>query len=142
MSDDPTFALLIGRWGGWPPHTALLIRTLQANAPAFHFFLLSEAPPPGVFLPQNVEFVKLPLQALAARMRWTVGLTAPLTTENARGRMSDGEPGRDAVFSSAKVSDLKPMWGEVFESLLKPFAWWGYLQEDVLLGGQIEKIWQ
>jgi len=37
--------------------------------------------------------------------------------------------------STAKTNDLKPMWGEVFaDSLLRGYEWWGYLQEDVLLG--------
>ena len=37
--------------------------------------------------------------------------------------------------SSAKVNDLKPMLGEAFEQdLLRGYDFWGWLQEDVLVG--------
>ena len=35
---------------------------------------------------------------------------------------------------AAKVNDFKPMWGEAFSDWLAGYDWWGYLQEDVLLG--------
>ena len=37
--------------------------------------------------------------------------------------------------SNAKINDFKPTFGEVFaEDILRPYDWWGYLQEDILLG--------
>ena len=36
--------------------------------------------------------------------------------------------------SRQKTNDFKPMWGEAFADLLAPYRFWGYMQEDVLLG--------
>jgi hypothetical protein len=36
--------------------------------------------------------------------------------------------------SSAKTNDLKPLLGEALAPLLAPYDWWGYLQEDLLVG--------
>jgi len=36
--------------------------------------------------------------------------------------------------STSKVSDLKPMLGEIFARILAPYDFWGFIQEDVLLG--------
>ena len=64
-------------------------------------------------------------EALRQRMRATVGLR--LSTLSAGGTFGSG-------VSAAKVNDLKPMWGVVFADMLARYAWWGYLQEDLLLG--------
>lgn len=115
----PSIAVLIGRWGGWPPWMPLLLRTLATN-PAINFFLLSDSPPLQT-LPSNVAFQNCPLSALLDRLRRTVGCR--LRSLSSSGTFNSG-------VSAAKVNDLKPMWGEAFsEDLLHGFEWWGYLQE-------------
>ena len=48
---------------------------------------------------------------------------------------SSRDPSTCYDMSSAKVNDFKPTFGEAFaRDLLAPYAWWGWLQEDVLLG--------
>ena len=42
---------------------------------------------------------------------------------------------RASGVSASKLNDFKPMLGEAFASdLLQPYDWWGYLQEDLLIG--------
>ena len=36
--------------------------------------------------------------------------------------------------SAPVLTDLKPFFGAAFSDVLAPFEWWGYLQEDLLLG--------
>lgn len=76
-------------------------------------------------LPSNVRHVPLTLAQLLARLRATVGVR--LTTLSASGTYGSG-------VSSAKTNDFKPMFGVAFAELLRPYAWWGYLQEDLLVG--------
>ena len=118
-----SLALLVGRWGGWPGWTPLFLRTLGSN-PTIDFLLLSDRRP-AALLPPNVRHVPLDLEALLARLRRTVGCT--LTTLRATGRFASGP-------SAAKTNDLKPFWGTAFADLLTPYRWWGYLQEDLLVG--------
>ena len=121
----PSVGVLIGRWGRWPPWTPLLLRSLGAN-PTITFILLSDEPPRWTPLPANVVFHRCPLGELLERLRRTVGCR--LRTLSAGGTFASG-------VSAAKVNDLKPMWGEAFAAdLLRGFEWWGYLQEDVIVG--------
>ena len=123
-----SIALLIGRWGAWPPWTPLLLKTLAAN-PTIDFYLLSDANPTdghaASALPANIHHVPLTLGQLLDRLRKTVGCT--LHSLKATGTYGSG-------VSSAKTNDLKPMFGLVFETLLRGYTWWGYLQEDLLVG--------
>ena len=121
----PSIALLVCRWGGWPGWTPLLLRGFTLN-PTIDFLLLADAPPaPEALLPRNVRNVPLTLDALLARLRSTVGCT--LKTLRASGTFASGP-------SAAKTNDLKPMFGVAFADLLQPYDWWGYLQEDLLVG--------
>lgn len=136
----PCVAVLIGRWGtattGWPATMHLLLRSLSTNR-RIDFYLLSEQPPSGR-LPANVHFRNWTLDALYARLSQTVGLRLPNGSADLRSdsRTSAGPgflAGRD--ISGSKVNDLKPMWGDAFGAdLLAGYDWWGYMQDDVLLG--------
>ena len=117
--------IVIARWQGWPGWTPLLIRTLAFNE-LIHFHLLSDVEPPVAPLPQNVLFHRWTLRHLLLRMQRTVGLQ--LESISASGRQAGND------MSSAKINDLKPMLGEAFADLLRPYDWWGYLQEDLLVG--------
>ena len=123
---SPSIALLIGRWGRWPGWTPLLFRTFALN-PTIAFYCLSDTPPAvdSSRLPTNVRHIPLTLPQLLRRLRETVGLK--LTTLSASGSFKAG-------VSAAKTNDLKPMWGVAFADLLHRFDWWGYLQEDLLVG--------
>jgi len=114
----------VGRWGGWPPWTPLMLQTLAAN-PTVTFLLLSEELPANVAIPANVEHHTWTLEALLRRLQSTVGVR--LRSLGASGVLSNG-------VSAAKVNDFKPMWGEAFQKELRRFEWWGYMQEDVVLG--------
>ena len=122
----PSIALLVGRWGRWPGWTPLLLRSFEMN-PTIDFLLLSDVSP--VFqetqLPTNVWYIRLTLDAMLARLRATVGCT--IKTLQATRAFATGP-------SAAKTNDLKPFWGVAFRDLLRSYSWWGYLQEDVLLG--------
>jgi hypothetical protein len=132
--------MLIGRWGtaatGWPATMPLLLRSLSTNT-RIDFYLLSEQPP-AARLPANVHFRNWTLDALYARLSQTVGLRLPNGSADLRSdsRTSAGPgflAGRD--ISGSKVNDLKPLWGEAFGAdLLAGYDWWGYMQDDVLLG--------
>lgn len=103
----------------------MFLRTLAAN-PTISFLLLSEEPPPNFgAMPANVEHHAWTLEALLRRLQRTVGVR--LRSLGASGVLANG-------VSAAKVNDFKPMWGEAFESELRRFEWWGYMQEDVVLG--------
>ena len=123
----PPVAIFTGRWGSWPGWMPLVLKSLSHNTWA-HFILLSEAPPRAL-LPANVIFHNLSIESLEFKMREKVGLNVNLSV---RDTSANGEA---TGMSTAKTNDLKPMWGEVFaDSLLRGYEWWGYLQEDVLLG--------
>ena len=118
-----SLALLVGRWGHWPAWTPLLLRTLAAN-PTVAFYMLSDVTP-APKLPDNVRHISLTLPQLLARLRRTVGVR--LKSLTASGTYGSG-------VSSAKTNDFKPMFGAAFADLLSGYAWWGYLQEDLLVG--------
>ena len=123
----PSVAIFIGRWGSWPGWMPLVLKSLSLNTWA-HFILLSEAPPRAL-LPANVIFHNLSIESLEFKMREKVGLNVNLSVRDTSAN------GGATGMSTAKTNDLKPMWGEVFaDSLLRGYEWWGYLQEDVLLG--------
>ena len=70
--EPPSIGLLVARWGGWPPWTPFLLRTMAAN-PDVTFLLLSDHQPPTE-RPANVEFVHMPLEALLSRLQSAIGL--------------------------------------------------------------------
>lgn len=113
----------------------LLLRTLEFND-RLDFYLLSDLRPPAA-LPKNVHALNCTLDALYQRLARTVGLQLPggsaVLKAQARRTGKGFMAGRD--ISESKVNDLKPMWGTAFaEDLLVGYDWWGYLQDDVLLG--------
>ena len=120
-------AVLVARWGGWPGWTPLYLRALAANRALVDFHLITDAPPPMAGeLPPNVAIHLWSVSRLLERLRETVGCTLTELTTN-------GTAGRHRM-STAKVNDLKPAFGEAFADILQGYAWWGWLQEDVLLG--------
>mmetsp|Transcript_63142 Transcript_63142/g.104995 ORF Transcript_63142/g.104995 Transcript_63142/m.104995 type:complete len:438 (+) Transcript_63142:189-1502(+) len=127
-------AILIGRWGGWPSYTTLLLRTIASNS-LFDFFFISDRPPADS-LPPNAKFSYLTLTGLLQRLNRSVGLrlhdAAALRVEDRFRPIIGGISSKD--YSAAKTNDLKPLWGEAFADLLDGYRWWGYAQEDILLG--------
>ena len=109
-------AIFVARFGGWPSLTPLLLKSFGLNR-KFDFILLGDVSP-GQALPPNVVFRPTTLDALAARLSRTVGLKVGLGSAS----------NRTGGWSSAKVNDLKPMFGEAFEDVLAGYGWWGYIQ--------------
>ncbi|KAL1500257.1 hypothetical protein AB1Y20_012925 [Prymnesium parvum] len=130
----PCVAIFVARWGGWPAHTPLLLRSYASN-PSVDFLVLGDsAPCAATMLPPNVHFLGWSLPELAERMRSWVGMRVErLHVASRYVNHSLGRWGR-GIFSSAKTNDLKPMWGEAFADVLADYHWWGYAQEDVILG--------
>jgi hypothetical protein len=134
----PRVGLMIARWGGWPAWMPVLLKTLGAvpspgpNRTSITILLLGEAPP-ATPLPPCVRFHLLTLGALVRSLR-PLGCSLDDGQSCARlPRLSVGGVYSSGV-SSAKTNDLKPLMGEALAPLLAPYDWWGYLQEDVLVG--------
>jgi len=94
------------------------MRTLEAND-AHDFYLLGDVFP-HVHLPKNVRFMNISRADLDTRVHAVIGKHAG--TSNSHG------------YYVSKLSDWKPLFGEIFADLLKPCKWWGVMQEDQLLG--------
>ncbi len=114
----PTICLLVARWGPWPPWLPLLLRGYAANRDV-RFTLLGDTQPEPP-LPPNVQYTPWPLPRLLRRLSQRIGFSA--------GKLSVNN------HSTSKISDLKPMFGHVFSDLLQGCAYWGNLQDDVVLG--------
>mmetsp|Transcript_15352 Transcript_15352/g.29949 ORF Transcript_15352/g.29949 Transcript_15352/m.29949 type:complete len:468 (-) Transcript_15352:444-1847(-) len=119
--------LLILRWGGWPPWYPLVLKTMSTNH-NIDFHLLSDTPPAQTPLPRNVYFHNVSVNNLLRR--FTLIAQSKLTSLRIGGLLGTNSN----TMSASKISDLKPMLGEVYQDLLQPYLYWGYLQEDVLLG--------
>lgn len=129
-------ALLVTRWGpSWPSFIALYLLTLAHN-PSFDFILVGDTPPASrsglpLPLPSNVRFVHIPLDTLRQRLRETT--RGVLTNAPSLGKQGlffgGGGRGQDA-----KTNDFKPLFGEAFADVLRNYEWWGYIQEDMILG--------
>ena len=98
----------------------MVARTIALN-PTVRFQLLGDtAPELHGGLPPNARFKSLSLKDLKARVRKRLEVHTPASLAV-------------AGFHS-KVSDLKPMFGALLPELLSGCDWWGYMQEDELLG--------
>jgi len=126
-------ALIMARWGEWPAWLPIVTRTLAAN-PSTTFLLVGDRAPQQQ-LPSNARHVPCTLEQLRERARQRLGATriAKLDGASVAGRLANRA-------SAAKTNDLKPMFGELFSDELAPFSWWGYLQEDALLGS-LDRLW-
>lgn len=123
----------MARWGEWPAWLPIVTRTLAAN-PTVAFLLVGDRSPQEQ-LPSNARHVPCTLEQLRERVRQRLGATriAKLDGASVAGRMANRA-------SAAKTNDLKPMFGELFSDELSSFSWWGYLQEDALLG-RLDVLW-
>ena len=66
-------------------------------------------------VPANVRFIKLSGPDIEGLVRRKLGI--PVSLEQAR-----------------KLCDLKPAFGKIFEDHLRDFPWWGYCDNDMVLG--------
>jgi len=134
----PHVGLMIARWGGWPAWMPVLLKTLGAvprpgpNGTSITFLLLGEAPPASP-LPPSVQFHRLTLGGLV-RSLLPLGCSLDDGQGCARLPMLAVSGVYASGVSSAKTNDLKPLLGEALAGLLAPYDWWGYLQEDLLVG--------
>ena len=116
--------LLTTRWGSWPAFMPFVLRAFASNT-AIDFHLISDAPLPWS-LPSNARAHLLTVAGFLQLVRSTIG--ANLTGMEVGGVHSVHR------MSTSKISDLKPMMGEIFADILAPYAFWGHVQEDVILG--------
>lgn len=116
----PTHQLCLAlmRWGEWPPWISATMRTLELN-PSVRFLVLGDARPAVAVWPSNCEFYRQSVSDVLERVRARLGAS----------------PGQLGVSgSSSKISDFKPLLGDLYPDLLAGCDFWGYMQEDQLLG--------
>lgn len=131
-------ALIVTRWGTWPSFTPVYLHTLAHNR-AIDFLLLGDRAPSHadvpIDLPANVRFLSLPLRTMLERMRNVTSSDFPGAAAIQDAAIADpsffGGGGKGA---GAKTNDFKPLLGECFPDLLSGYHWWGYIQEDMILG--------
>mmetsp|Transcript_32888 Transcript_32888/g.54324 ORF Transcript_32888/g.54324 Transcript_32888/m.54324 type:complete len:414 (+) Transcript_32888:58-1299(+) len=125
--------ITIARWGSWPQYTSLLFRTIAHN-PRLDFHILSDVPFPqyhNLFSANNLFYHNVTQKRFLEMLNEATG--SSLSSMALGGYSSDGS----AVgfqMSGSKISDVKPLFGEVLHKILEPYAYWGFLQEDVLIG--------
>ena len=116
---EPSLCLLLARWGGWPGWFALILRTMELN-PTVQFHLLGDKPPKTT-LPRNTRFHRVRSSELVSRVRAATGVRPPKFALTGWGH-------------TAKVNDIKPLFGLLFAELLQNCEWWATMQDDMLLG--------
>ena len=137
MSND--VALIVTRWGGWPTYVSLYLHTLAHN-PTIDFLLLGDKAPArsgsALLLPTNVKFIHFPLSALLKRLREVTSdlVTDAVALRDSNSGQFDGGLKANTGGNVAKTNDLKPLYGEAFSDLLSGYTFWGYIQEDMILG--------
>ena len=110
--------LFLLRWGEWPPWSSLLLHSMERN-PTMRFLLVGDQAPMAARWPNNCHFHRFSLHAVLERVRSSLGIA----------------PARMSVAGGAsKISDLKPMLAHLFPEMLGGCAFWGWLQEDQVLG--------
>ena len=88
--------------------------------PTVRFLLIGDQRPRVHRWPTNARFFKLSLRSALMRARQKLGV-APAEGLSLRG-------------GGSKISDFKPMLAHLFPEKLAGCDFWGYLQEDQLLG--------
>ena len=116
---QPSLCLLLARWGGWPGWFALILRTMELN-PTVQFHLLGDKPPKST-MPRNARFHRVRSSELVSRVRAATGVRPPKFALTGWGH-------------TAKVNDIKPLFGVLFAELLQRCEWWATMQDDMLLG--------
>ena len=115
----PSLCFLLARWGGWPAWLPLTLRGMATN-PTVDFLLLGDRPVKHT-LPHNVRFHSLRPAALVSRLRNASGVRPAQFALTGWGH-------------TAKVNDLKPLFGLLFADILQKCDWWVTMQDDMLLG--------
>lgn len=115
-----TVCLMVLRWGAWPPWMQLSLRTMELN-PTIRFLLLGNNRPSGHQLPTNVAFHRVTIDQIMQRTARQLHVTPAYD-------------GLSPAGGASKISDLKPMLAALLPEKLVGCEFWGYLQEDQLLG--------
>ncbi|KAL3922436.1 MAG: hypothetical protein SGPRY_004559 [Prymnesium sp.] len=118
-SSNHSICLFLARWGSWPPWISLLMRTMEMN-PTISFLMMGDAPPLVFRWPSNAHFQRISLDSVLRRAESMLRVKLPRQLSIAGG--------------ASKISDFKPMFGELFSERLVGCDFWGYIQEDMLLG--------
>ena len=94
----------------------LFLRSVGAS-PTIRVAIVGDPSPPAHLLPMpsNVEFISLPWGTLCARLQ-TV-LSASMHHVNG--------------FDYRKITDMKPLAALLVPEVITPYAWWGWIDNDV-----------
>ena len=94
----------------------LFLRSVGAS-PTIRVAIVGDPSPPAHLLPMpsNVEFISLPWGTLCARLQ-TV-LSASMHHVNG--------------FDYRKITDMKPLTALLVPEVITPYAWWGWIDNDV-----------
>jgi hypothetical protein len=118
-SSPSAVCLFLLRWGEWPAWTPLLVRTIALN-PTISYLVLGDARPNVFEWPRNAAFHRTSLHEVVERARRVFGVAPP--------------GGLSVAGGASKISDFKPMLAALFPEKLSGCDFWGYMQEDQLLG--------
>ena len=88
--------------------------------PTVQFHLLGDKPPKSS-IPRNARFHRVRSSELVSRVRAATGVRPPKFALTGWGH-------------TAKVNDIKPLFGVLFAELLQECEWWATMQDDMLLG--------
>jgi len=99
--------------GPLPPWFQLFLISAAAN-PLYHWLIFAEHPVPSTFR-KNISTCVLTRKKLEALINEKTGIAVSLS-------------------NPYKVCDLKPLFGLLFEEHLQSYAWWGYCDNDIILG--------
>ena len=116
--------LITLRHGTWPAWSPILLRTMEVQR-SIRFLLIGDEPPAVHRWPANVLFQNISLEGLRERLQRALPLER---------RRAVRVPSMVSAGAFSKISDFKPMLGLLVPELLVGCAFWGYVQEDVLLG--------
>ncbi|KAL1522360.1 hypothetical protein AB1Y20_017352 [Prymnesium parvum] len=100
----------------------LFLRSVGAS-PTIRIVILGDPGPPAHLLPlpPNVKFVSLPWGALWERLQTVLNATMPHL----------------ASYDHRKVTDVKPLAALLMPEVVTPYAWWGWVDNDVMLSGHM-----
>ena len=126
--------LCVLRWGGWPGWMPLVVRQWSVQR-AITFMLLSdELPMIAGPWPRNVRLLNISLNEMRNRLQRAMPPSPHGEPPVRVKRLSTFSKVVGVSGTNSKISDFKPFLGQVLKDELRGCAFWGYLQEDVLLG--------
>ncbi len=130
----PSVCLCVLRWGSWPAWMPLVLRQWMVQR-TITFYLVTDQPPAILgSWPDNLRLLNISLTEMRKRLQRRLPPAQTGEPSVHVKRMSTSAHVVGSMGTSSKISDFKPMLGHVLADELRGCNFWGYLQEDVLIG--------